>query len=537
MPLFIDDSKESDRLWRQTQFWFKGKPSYSLDDVGPRNRNAFGPAPGLGTRDTQRNANDCHFLHKSASEGMTTFNGLWDMFPGDPRGGEETFQLCVFPNEKPVKEQTFSDKLNITYSVFADLEPNQSDNVADRFMWTECRFNRAQMDRTAGVISTGTFAGCWDCNHKMTQMTLIPMFYGHSFLYRQDIDELFYIITGTPTEKRDLLLNAQIYYLLMQAMLRKDNVIDGSTRQAHVEGGWQQIKVTPDQQGKWKFKLIILWCLLMILLSNWNVTTLRHTASHHTNYIFAGTSDFYVSLIMYTTYIANFEGRGAPLSFEEFHYFFMINFVFYLKSKRLLVDNTRTHNINNSLTTAIMNPAACITPQWGSMNLGLGMQQHADPNHFLRSAKQDMIVLYAGITRFSSAHLKPLCLHLYDPTLPDDQYGDYFPALTTVLRIRRDISTIPHTSIQAYADYLTPAMYWFHFKSITMPQISHAVKLARDMGTEEGKRVMDLWFKHASNNARHLHGPLPTSEGRALARLSAHFSAVLRTRGSSSCRS
>ena len=541
MPLYIDDAHESDRLWRQTQHWFKGKPSFTLDDVGPRNRNTFGPVHGLGKRDPDKNANGCHFVHVSASEGMTTFNGMWDMFV-DPQGIEQTFQLCVFLNERPIKDRGFCDRLNITYSMFSELEPMHQDHAADPFIWPECRFNSAQINRTTAIISTGTFTACWDCNEKMTQMKLIPMFFGHSFQHRHDIGEDFIHTEDMElVRRRELLLNAQIYYILMQAMLKYDNVIDPATRAIRVANGMQHVTIFPDQQLKWKFKLVILWSLLMILLSNWNATELSYTVAHHALYIYAGTSDFYVSLIMYMTYITNYTGAGNPLSFEEFHYYYITNFVFYLKRKRILVDDPATTNNSNSLTAAIMNPAACTTPRWGSLNLGLGMRQSDTPANFLTRARQDIAVLYRGITKFSNMYLKPLCMHLYNPAMLDQPYEDYFPSLATVQARGRFVSTIQRDSIQAYVDHLGPEMYWYHFKNITMPQISNAVRIARDMGTEEAKRVIDLWYKHASSSARHLRGPMPTSEDRALVRLSAQFAAALRLRASSgapsSCRS
>ena len=543
MPLYIGDTTRSDALWRQTQYWFKGKPSFVLDDIGARNRNAFGPAHGIGIRNPNKNANACHFVHVSASEGQTTFHGLWDKF-ADPRGVDKKFNLCPFLNETQMKDNRFSERLNITYSVFADLEPTHGDHAVDSFLWDV--INTAQVTRAVGIISKGTFAGCWDCNHKMTQMKLIHELYSVSFGDTEDIARMF---THTPAvnadQRQELMLNAEMYYILMQGMLKRDNVFvpvraPGGPAVIYKDLRMQQVNITPDQQCKWQFKLAILWCLLMILLSNWNISDQKVSTRHLMVYIYAGTSDFYLSLVCYLIYIANFRhATRDPLSFEEFHYFYATNFVFHMKRKGMLVEDPLTP-LSNSLTAAIMHPLAFTQASWPSANLGNDMQQKR-PSHLYDGAREDIATLYRGIVKFSDNYLKKLCNHLYDDRMDATTFDEYLSSLENIQVIDNHISRIPGTTIQEFVDYLGDSMYWYHFKNITMPQIAHDVKLARDTVEEERQRVIDNWYNHTSASVRQLRGPMPTSSGRALVRLSAQFAAALRLRASSgassSCRS
>ena len=539
MPLFINDGFECDRLWRNTQFWFKGKPSFCLDEAGARNKNVFGPVDGIGFRNADANANACHFLHVSASRGLTYFNGIWDMFT-DPEDRVSTVRLKQFKYERPVKSITFTQKLNITYSVFSKLEAMATDNVVDKFIWREGRYSIPLINRAVDIVAKGTFTGCWDCNHKMTQMELIPTLFECSFPRDNDLhSDIVYTDDVTPKERGDILLNAKIHYLLLQAMLRQDNAIRPRTAEVYMDGNNQVLHVLPEQQHKWKFKLVILWCLLMMMLSNWNINALPPLASHHAIYIFSGTSDLYLSLILYMIYIANFKGTGHPLSFEEFHYFYSTNFVFHLKRIGHLVDTPAANTISNSLTAAIMRDGSCSGAVWASLSPGLNMFKNTAD--FMNTATNHITTLYNGVVRFSDAYLKPLCLHLYDPARLSETYANYFSSLRNVYRIDDYFSQINTNSIQVFVDYLTHVMYWYHFKNITMPQISHAFFLARGIHGAEAREVMDRWYKHASNAVSQLHGPMPTSEDRALVRLSAQFAAALRLRASSgassSCRS
>jgi hypothetical protein len=410
------------------------------------------------------------------------------MFP-DPQPVAESIPMKWFPQEMPLKSVEFAERLNITYSIFADLEPNTADNAVDPFLWAECEFKILRINRLASHISIGTFTGCWDCNQKMTQMEVIPLLFEESFPRTNKFDDFMMFPSEMKlSEQREILLNAQIHYLLLQAMLKKDNVIAPQSRTCYMDNrGRQIITVNADQQKKWKFKLIILWCLLMMLLSNWNISMLNPLASHHTIHIYAGTSDFYLSLIMFAIYIANYKAPGNPLSFEEFHYFYMTNYVFYLKSKGYLIDNPNDATVSNSLTAAIMRDRSCGGNAWASLSPGVGMQRKRE--NFLQSAQQDIKFLYAGVKRFANACLRPLCLHLYNPAVQHTPYDNYFPPLQRVRDIENYFSAINTGSIQVFVDYLSHEMYWYHFKNITMPQIAHAFSLARIIHGVEAKEV------------------------------------------------
>jgi hypothetical protein len=76
MPLIVNDIDGADTKWQRVQFCFKGKPSFSIQGVGPRNINAFGAVNPLGNK--ERSVQTCHYIHESASQG--TIKKFWKEF-------------------------------------------------------------------------------------------------------------------------------------------------------------------------------------------------------------------------------------------------------------------------------------------------------------------------------------------------------------------------------------------------------------------------------------------------------------------------
>ena len=160
MPIYVDpDSVHTrDQAWRHVQFYFKGKPSFILDDLpdsnGPRNKQCFGKVSPVGMQ--SGNEADCHYVHVSVSIGSARFYGLWAHFDQDFLH-DVSRDVTVFPGETPVHTMTFSNELNITHSVFQGTEPTDAAHMLDPFLWVSTSNAFAQGDRVKAQYRDGNW--------------------------------------------------------------------------------------------------------------------------------------------------------------------------------------------------------------------------------------------------------------------------------------------------------------------------------------------------------------------------------------------
>lgn len=499
MPLITNDTGASDKLWQTVQFCFKGKPSFTLDDLpgtnGPRNRTAFGVVHPIGGRG--RSIQKCHYVDESVLTGTRTH--LWNRFD-QPSDIDSDITFIHFPLEGRTKTIPFSQELNATHSIFKHITTTQVD-MLDDLVWrvhtttagaTE-RVNVGRMNRAVTNIVLSTFTGCTDCNQKMTQMEMIPALFHESFKSTRE---------GDPWIQADHHSTAMMYYLLLQGLLNNTNVLDRDGRQYIDPNGMQTIRIAPNQQEQWKMKLAVMWCLLKIFLSNRSISSMNLHAAHHTTYIYSGTSDFYLSLLLYIVYIANIPGSSDiaasrtnrdPLLFEEFHHFYTTNFPFFLRATQTLLQRNARESFSNSLTTAIYNANK---NQWQEAPPGLGLAPSINARDIHSAATEFIGTFHRRLRHFIRTKFMSFCDDLYTS---NDPIGNYFPSYPRVQQLVHHATQLHSDTcgIQQFTDILTPAMYWYPFKHITMAQISAALKFTRIYYTPNGAAVIDNWARHA----------------------------------------
>lgn len=514
MPLCVDASMPagtSDEQWLRAQFCFKGKPSFIIEGAaGPRNINGFGPVHPLAATRTQ-SIDACHFVHTSVSDGSTHFHNLWAQCDdADRRTDDLSMLLNTFPREA-AKPLQFLEELTIERSIFRDTEPTGT-SMVDAFLFAPDRWVNIPLLNTAiQTMTKSTFAGCVDCNSKMTQMGKVPAFFSESFPSVRNVSLV-------RVEYRD---NAMMNYLLLQGMLRVDNVF-GPPDAANVRApfqtplGYQSIWISPAQQRTWKMKLGVMWCYFSIFMSNHSLSRLKPPFAHHSAYIFLGTSDFYLSMVLYIIYVANIprDMLVTPLLFEEFHYFYAKNIPFYLRHRGKLGTRTPTAPyFSNSLTNAILGADASRDNgfAWMEAPAGLGLDSPND-RHLFRDAQVFIGQIHASLCRFVVRHFNPLCGELYHARASPDLVLDYFARTDRVSDLLRQSNHAAMT-IQAYVTLLGPDRYWFHFKAITMAQIARDLAISREhyAVADASSAIIDNWAHLALGTARAL-----SSEGRAL---------------------
>jgi hypothetical protein len=247
---------------------------------------------------------------------------------------------------------------------------------------------------------------------------------------------------------------------------------------------------------------------MMIVFSHWNVQKLKGRYKHHEHYIYLGTADLYLSLLLYIVYVVNWpdDAEGVVLAFEEFHFVYTTNFVFYLKHRRYLKNTT---DGGNSLSLAIHHKnsmtapdAADGRPTWEEVGV-LDIPKF-DAKNPLPCTRESIKQIYEQTAIFVSKHFHPFCLQLYKRStwggatdnLP--QFARFFthPAAVEDL-IRKVNASTPTLNIQEFVNVLGPAKFWYHFKHITMQQIAVACGESRTTLPAIFHEPFDRWCTSA----------------------------------------
>jgi len=479
----IADDANWDLKWRSVQAWFKSKPAIFLDDSkGNRHIHVFGIYPGIGKR--TESSNKCHYLHTSASGGGANFNGIW--------------ALCDVPDGTSTLTETFNgfaaeiraDTGYLTRLIHTGSMFNTIPDLTAGFLFDPMHVNTNHLTAVITTMRSKTFAGCWDCNNKMTQMNFIkPLF-----------DAQFETILNI--KQRDAKLNVKMNYILLSMQLNTENVVkdDGSPITKGTVNKYAYT-ISPAMQRVWNLKLGVAWCLMMIVFSHWNARKLEPKYRHHEIYILNGSADFYLSLLLYLVYRANYPstGGGTALEFEEFHFFYATNFIFWLKHEGIVSEHT-TPIGGNSLSLAIHHLNANVPNQeWKEVEV-LDIPNFDSRNPVV-SAGAALKQVYDKTTLFIEMFFKPFCQQLYTGwtgTNDAKGYTNYFASPATVDGLITQMrTTSANLNVHEFVNIMGPDMYWFHFKHITMQQISVACGESRSSLPPIFHQPFDRWCASA----------------------------------------
>ena len=453
--------------WRRVQVDFKNKPADAIYNINntERNRrvNVFGRID-----EDRLNYESCHILHQTAnSKSSVSWNNVWARFTGAPdelADGRGPFQLSA---DEPFKTKAFYETVCVESGIFSAgcgvfalydvMLPSGRQYRGDRF---DTVFKRV-FDR---------FAGCVDCNSKMTLNEFPPLLFKLVFphdSYRSNQDAMR---DSAPQKKFDTA--SSMYYLMLSGLLRRENV--------DADAGTFGV-ADMDHRRSWKFRFVAIWCQLQILFCLWKWASTPQNFMHHTSYIYTGTADFYMALLFFAMHRASdmFQGRGH-FEFETFHYFFTSLYPEYIRHRS--GGDVSQIPFNLSLTI-LLEDGVDDQLQFWACPLSTEQSSRDESLTKVRAQLQRMQVKIKSGWEFQIMYLSDwinlqfkLPTELMPPYNQDTlnlhtMYGNFFSSRATVENILAYMDDKP-LNLDAYIAALTPALYWFHFKHITQLAIN-----------------------------------------------------------------
>jgi hypothetical protein len=472
MPLHVGDRGAQADNWRVVQLTFKAKPAFSVK----HNSEDFSrPVLVFGTNDftgvRQMNYDGCHYVHYSLVGDGRHFSGLWEVGNSGPHMSHGTANIvdCEPTLKDAFYVALFSSQHNLFELVFGPATSTTA--LLDGIY--------AMGDSILGPLAhlhlfvKEFFMGCADCNQKMTISEFIgPLF---SLLFSED--------TYTPSPKSRRKKRVQevaddldttleqgkkrspkadgftdemmLHYIMLRGLLKVDDEDKsrggGDTRQKY-------FKVSdPRRLRAWLLKCIMMWCSLQILFCSWKMAALFDGKRHHTNYIYRGVIDFYLSLWFYALYMVCAHDRPAVLYFDEFHYYYTSMMPFYFHQR-----------------DGFNGPFNLCSIVLAEQNFGQNGYPYdsIDPHSDVQT---ELEIMFNRVTRFWTDEMSTICFGIHALQRPgiDHHLPPFFTPLDSVELLRqRVMENTRNLDAQSFCDALTPFWYWFHFRHITMRVIS-----------------------------------------------------------------
>ena len=480
MPLNIENSGVQANKWKDAQVTFKAKPAFSVKENGTDYSRAvlvFGLHPFAGH--ITSNYQGSHFVHYSMVGNNHVFNKMWDVTNASSNTIHGTG--CLTQNE-PVKKTQFFDRLFSTGGIFQEAFASGSEAftllnhlTSDARIQTSLLGNSALLRLT---VVNETFMGCVDCNNKMTIPEFIePLF---SMLFPPDTYEP---MAGgkrkkknkqqdQPVSPREAGFDSEMmmHYLMLCGVLKIGNKYPVDT------GDGQKQFHVPDKNERdtWLLRYLMMWCCLQIQFSNWKMASLYKGIRHHSDYVYRGVVDFYLSLWYYALYYVTAIDRTGNINFDEFCYYYTSMMPFY----KLQAAQPPVNKINN-LSSLVL----------GEDHMGTSPIPKS-----LDDVQREIRDVFDKVIHFwNNGGMKDLCLCIHSRVglaLP----AYFIPYAVVEQRRSTVISRDFPLSIQSFCDLLSPYWYWFHFKYITMPVIA---KTSNEYRLRAGlpQTARTLWFQ------------------------------------------
>ena len=230
----------------------------------------------------------------------------------------------------------------------------------------------------------------------------------------------------------------------------------------------------------WKFRYVLLWCLLQILFSAWEDARVAPLFRHHLSYVYTGIKDFYMSLIFFILHCANgysLTSRDTPLNFEAFHFFYSSHMPFYLMDKGW--NEGRLHSLSELVLNGVV----------------------FSSNEFNRkTVSDDFNSLKMRIIEFWNNHYKTLSDCIHSRWVVPNAYETFFvpPSKAMEFFTTCQNSREMALNVQTFNDYFsTTPGYWFHFKNITMANIEKDCRVYFEGNDIElVKQVWAQWYNY-----------------------------------------
>jgi hypothetical protein len=537
MPLYLDQTKPADLSWETVQIMFKGKPAFSIEADGykhERPKLVFGISrlhP-----DASSNCQDCHFIHESVFTLSDRFRNPWDRTVTKDeqkfivRKNDLTSQLrnLGFSGEYiPTFHENISVKRGLWTGVYDFLECFPRDGEASMGVLNPDNVSENMRNiESNDLMKTikGTFAGCRDCNSKMTVNTYISHLF-KLLIQSDDLEDMQVEAgakSGSAKRKRvagfvDKILKKDqgrndlfddekmMFYVLLCGMIEDGDTIDENRDDG---GEFYAMTIKDDLRcASWRFRFVLLWCLLQILFSVWENSKTRISFRHHLSYVYQGIQDFYLSFIFFSLHCANGSTLfgGNRMQFYTFHFFYSSHLPFFL------MDGAGNPHFLNSLSSLVLKDCTF------NFQKDIGV------------VRSQFDQLKLKVKQFWVSHVKPLSDFIHGRQM-SFRHSHFFSSPQNAMLMSESGERIP-LNVESFSRFFTGGPgYWFHFKRITMCNIEADCKLYFE--TERLAMVKQLWaqwYKQLCSRIMPL-GINPPVRSRLAA---VHLSAVLREIGGS----
>ena len=330
MPLYIFKKNQEDANWCSVQYAFKGKPAFSIKASGSKRER---PILVFGFSELERpredhivSCQDCHYIH-SSTNAMSDEIGSWDKVEEEKK---------IQPTNRMGNDNSldFFKNLNIADGLWSggvfEFLPVIQDETTMTVRMEYFRYN------DVFKFMSKKFAGCPDCNSKMTINKYIPFLF-KLLIPPENLRTLVPVLParGVPGARgrgggargggrggggargggpNPVAIRVQknyvgtfdpetqMYYVILSGMI--DTVTSVLGRDAASK--WVYSIPDADHRETWSYRFLILWCLLQVLFSLWEDNTIKKPFRHHVSYIYSGIQDFYLSLCFIVCTVLDF---------------------------------------------------------------------------------------------------------------------------------------------------------------------------------------------------------------------------------------
>ena len=327
----------------------------------------------------------------------------------------------------------------------------------------------------------GEFAGCADCNNKMTIAKYVRAVFELAFNPRG------YTVSKNRGGLTSKDTHALVYYIMLSGVATAA-MVDVATSKIITAPASPFLKQT------WTLRFIMMWCALQILFCLWHVNSTPVDVRHHMDYLYTGVMDFYISLWYFALHcIKSGESDGDKVYFEEFHFYYTSCWPIFLATRGRYRGGA-SMNLSALVFGALLHDDAswsvavdCATLQTQLVNIFkyVHAQWTASVSHLSQAIHNNFVGSDEAIVGFfiSPDNIKPL-------------------------RQRAEGIAL---KIKDFIALLSSDNYWFHFRHITFRRILHLCEtydrqLAGVSNTARDIRLQQwrAWVRQFTNRCRQL---------------------------------
>ena len=489
MPLGMGHERGGTRdRWSMAQIVFKGKPAFSVANPDGNSQTSR-PVLGFGISDIiphgagAENYNKCHYVHYLQFGNMCDVRNLWfaegidnlsPMVLGNVDGA--VLRDGLFPmvcEQKGIFSGAVERPLSVYLGGLRRLPCN----------WKVVNVLAVKLFRF--------FAGCQDCNQKMSLKKVLPVIFDLAFpeLLAAPAPAPRASIRGRagarppspprrPSAERFFKAEEMIHYLMLSGVLGDGEEVHGD--QFRVRDEWRR--------RTWPLRYIMMWCALQILFAMWMIEKTDPQIRHHRSYIYYGVMDFYASLWFYAMHclgmpeggvafdsstvkaeddtfastIKKHVGAGSVvLEFEEFHFYYMSALPIFKKCHGDAGD-AAMGGVAPSLKDAQLNLSTMIFGEVWSI-----------------SSRDDVVSRLEDIYSKMFATWRDYVQHISNLVHRNFQLEqgfrsnivDFFASPSEIIAMRDERKDLLVT-VNTFAQNMGRGWFWFHFKHITFNRIA-----------------------------------------------------------------